>query len=60
MDEMVAKERSGHTAVVEGSLLYVWGGYVVNALLLLPLTHKHLYTNKVSAVTLSCRWTVNC
>lgn len=27
--ELVARERSGHTAVVEGSLLYVWGGYMV-------------------------------
>ncbi|XP_057715391.1 kelch domain-containing protein 1-like isoform X1 [Corythoichthys intestinalis] len=25
--EIVARERSGHTAVVEGDLLYVWGGY---------------------------------
>ena len=27
--ELVAQERSGHTAVVEGNRLYVWGGYVV-------------------------------
>uniref|UniRef100_A0A672HC93 Kelch domain-containing protein 1-like n=1 Tax=Salarias fasciatus TaxID=181472 RepID=A0A672HC93_SALFA len=26
--ELVARERSGHTAVVESSLLYVWGGYM--------------------------------
>nr|XP_020481714.1 kelch domain-containing protein 1-like isoform X2 [Labrus bergylta] len=26
--ELVARERSGHTAVVEDSLLYVWGGYM--------------------------------
>ncbi|KAM9786824.1 kelch domain-containing protein 1-like [Syngnathus typhle] len=26
--ELVARERSGHTAVVEGNLLYVWGGYM--------------------------------
>ncbi|KAG7509915.1 kelch domain-containing protein 1 [Solea senegalensis] len=26
--ELVARERSGHTAVVEDNLLYVWGGYV--------------------------------
>ncbi|XP_041703144.1 kelch domain-containing protein 1 isoform X2 [Coregonus clupeaformis] len=26
--ELVAGERSGHTAVVEGNFLYVWGGYV--------------------------------
>ncbi|XP_030639005.1 kelch domain-containing protein 1 [Chanos chanos] len=26
--ELVARERSGHTAVVEGNVLYVWGGYV--------------------------------
>ncbi|KAM3871214.1 kelch domain-containing protein 1 [Diretmus argenteus] len=26
--ELVARERSGHTALVEGDLLYVWGGYV--------------------------------
>ncbi|XP_019728159.1 kelch domain-containing protein 1 [Hippocampus comes] len=26
--ELVARERSGHTAVVEGDLLYVWGGYM--------------------------------
>ncbi|KAM8914528.1 kelch domain-containing protein 1 isoform 2-T9 [Spinachia spinachia] len=26
--ELVARERSGHTAVVEGDLLYVWGGYL--------------------------------
>lgn len=29
ISELVARERSGHTAVVEGSLLYVWGGYMV-------------------------------
>ncbi|XP_056914808.1 kelch domain-containing protein 1-like isoform X2 [Takifugu flavidus] len=28
ISELVARERSGHTAVVEGSLLYVWGGYM--------------------------------
>lgn len=28
-EELVARERSGHTAVVEGNFLYVWGGYVV-------------------------------
>lgn len=27
--ELVARERSGHTAVVEENLLYVWGGYMV-------------------------------
>lgn len=27
--ELVARERSGHTAVVEDNLLYVWGGYMV-------------------------------
>ncbi|XP_062378262.1 kelch domain-containing protein 1 isoform X1 [Sardina pilchardus] len=27
-EELVARERSGHTAVVEGNFLYVWGGYV--------------------------------
>lgn len=27
--ELVARERSGHTAVVEGHRLYVWGGYMV-------------------------------
>ena len=32
--ELVARERSGHTAVVEDNLLYVWGGYVVRQ------THK--------------------
>ena len=32
--ELVAQERSGHTAVVEDNLLYVWGGYVVNTVLL--------------------------
>ncbi|XP_062253865.1 kelch domain-containing protein 1-like [Platichthys flesus] len=26
--ELVARERSGHTAVLEDNLLYVWGGYV--------------------------------
>ncbi|XP_034419453.1 kelch domain-containing protein 1 isoform X2 [Cyclopterus lumpus] len=26
--ELVARERSGHTAVVEEDLLYVWGGYL--------------------------------
>lgn len=26
--ELVARERSGHTAVVEENLLYVWGGYM--------------------------------
>ncbi|KAI3367188.1 hypothetical protein L3Q82_008243 [Scortum barcoo] len=26
--ELVARERSGHTAVVEGNQLYVWGGYM--------------------------------
>ncbi|XP_067336464.1 kelch domain-containing protein 1 isoform X2 [Channa argus] len=26
--ELVARERSGHTAVVEDNLLYVWGGYM--------------------------------
>ncbi|KAK5857566.1 hypothetical protein PBY51_010803 [Eleginops maclovinus] len=26
--ELVARERSGHTAVVDGNLLYVWGGYM--------------------------------
>ncbi|XP_045569877.1 kelch domain-containing protein 1 [Salmo salar] len=26
--ELVAGERSGHTAVAEGNVLYVWGGYV--------------------------------
>ncbi|XP_054651479.1 kelch domain-containing protein 1-like isoform X1 [Dunckerocampus dactyliophorus] len=26
--ELVARERSGHTAVVEGNFLYVWGGYM--------------------------------
>ncbi|XP_056151478.1 kelch domain-containing protein 1 [Lampris incognitus] len=26
--ELVARERSGHTALVEDNLLYVWGGYV--------------------------------
>uniref|UniRef100_A0A8C9Z6L1 Kelch domain containing 1 n=1 Tax=Sander lucioperca TaxID=283035 RepID=A0A8C9Z6L1_SANLU len=26
--ELVARERSGHTAVVEETLLYVWGGYM--------------------------------
>lgn len=25
----MAEERSGHCAVVDGSFLYVWGGYVV-------------------------------
>ncbi|XP_056446343.1 kelch domain-containing protein 1-like [Gadus chalcogrammus] len=29
--ELVAQERSGHTAVVEDNLLYVWGGYVTIA-----------------------------
>lgn len=29
ISELVARERSGHTAVVEGNLLYVWGGYMV-------------------------------
>uniref|UniRef100_A0AAY4BSX7 Kelch domain containing 1 n=1 Tax=Denticeps clupeoides TaxID=299321 RepID=A0AAY4BSX7_9TELE len=28
LSELVARERSGHTAVVEGTSLYVWGGYV--------------------------------
>uniref|UniRef100_A0A3B5L544 Kelch domain containing 1 n=1 Tax=Xiphophorus couchianus TaxID=32473 RepID=A0A3B5L544_9TELE len=28
--ELVARERSGHTAVVLDSLLYVWGGYMVS------------------------------
>lgn len=28
--ELVARERSGHTAVVEDNLLYVWGGYMVS------------------------------
>ena len=32
--ELVAQERSGHTAVVEDNLLYVWGGYVVKTLIL--------------------------
>lgn len=35
--ELVARKRSGHTAVVEEGLLYVWGGYVsvaVNEVLL--------------------------
>ena len=27
--ELVPRERSGHTAVVEDNLLYVWGGYMV-------------------------------
>lgn len=27
--ELVARERSGHTAVAEDNLLYVWGGYMV-------------------------------
>lgn len=27
--ELVARERSGHTAVMEDNLLYVWGGYMV-------------------------------
>lgn len=27
--EVVARERSGHTAVAEDNLLYVWGGYMV-------------------------------
>ncbi|XP_061752010.1 kelch domain-containing protein 1-like [Nerophis ophidion] len=26
--QLIALERSGHTAVVEGNLLYVWGGYM--------------------------------
>ncbi|XP_036398651.1 kelch domain-containing protein 1 isoform X2 [Megalops cyprinoides] len=26
--ELVARERSGHTALLEGGFLYVWGGYV--------------------------------
>ncbi|XP_061552514.1 kelch domain-containing protein 1-like isoform X1 [Phycodurus eques] len=26
--ELVARERSGHTAVADGDLLYVWGGYM--------------------------------
>ncbi|KAL0969620.1 hypothetical protein UPYG_G00229930 [Umbra pygmaea] len=26
--ELVAGERSGHTALVEGNVMYVWGGYV--------------------------------
>uniref|UniRef100_A0A3P9A874 Kelch domain containing 1 n=1 Tax=Esox lucius TaxID=8010 RepID=A0A3P9A874_ESOLU len=26
--ELVARERSGHTALVEGNVMYVWGGYV--------------------------------
>lgn len=26
--ELVARERSGHTAVAEENLLYVWGGYM--------------------------------
>lgn len=29
LSELVARERSGHTAVVEDNLLYVWGGYMV-------------------------------
>ncbi|KAF0044172.1 hypothetical protein F2P81_003330 [Scophthalmus maximus] len=28
--ELVARKRSGHTAVVEEGLLYVWGGYVLS------------------------------
>lgn len=27
--ELVARERSGHTAVLHDNLLYVWGGYMV-------------------------------
>ncbi|KAL2099288.1 hypothetical protein ACEWY4_005768 [Coilia grayii] len=27
-EELVVRERSGHTAVSEGNFLYVWGGYV--------------------------------
>lgn len=27
-EEQVARERSGHTAMVDGQYLYVWGGYV--------------------------------
>lgn len=28
--ELVALERSGHTAVLEGNTLHVWGGYMVS------------------------------
>lgn len=28
--ELVARERSGHSAAVLDSLLYVWGGYMVS------------------------------
>lgn len=30
--ELVARERSGHTAVVSENTLFVWGGYVVRQL----------------------------
>ena len=30
ISELVARERSGHTAVAEDNLLYVWGGYMVS------------------------------
>lgn len=28
--ELVARERSGHTAVVSENTVFVWGGYVVS------------------------------
>lgn len=37
-DELVARERSGHTAVVEGNFLYVWGGYVVSRVSVISIT----------------------
>ncbi|GAA6213412.1 kelch domain-containing protein 1 isoform X1 [Lates japonicus] len=43
--ELVARERSGHTAVVEENLLYVWGGYmsVSNDEILLPNNELWVY-----------------
>ena len=46
--ELVAQERSGHTAVVEDNLLYVWGGYVVRTMLLSNVLHfPHRFYSEV-------------
>lgn len=44
--ELVARERSGHTAVAEDNLLYVWGGYMVRK----TNTHYQISPKEVSSL----------
>uniref|UniRef100_A0A3B3U8N1 Kelch domain containing 1 n=1 Tax=Poecilia latipinna TaxID=48699 RepID=A0A3B3U8N1_9TELE len=48
--ELVARERSGHTAVVLDSLLYVWGGYMVREMHKYVTRSTEIYMKSITPV----------